>query len=187
MPILLHSPAVVASWEGCAETVVVVAAAWVLYACFAAGWDRRRLRSVTGEGGLRIARTLFGLALIALGVAHLAYVKETAALVPGWLPAHDIWVYFTGCTYIAAGLAIGIGVFGHLAASLATAQMGMFTLLVWVPLVAAAPHDPYQMSELIDSWVLTAGAWVVADSLRPTPWLRVGTAENKKGRECPGP
>jgi uncharacterized membrane protein len=170
-PIILHAPTVAVSWESCAESVVIVAAAWVLYAWFDADGDRLRLAFAAGDNGLRIARRLYGLALIAFGLAHLAYVKDTAALVPAWLPAHVAWAYFTGCAYIAAGVAILIGVGARLAAVLSALQIGLFTLLVWVPIVAAGSKDASAWSECVISWALTVSAWVVVDSYRGMPWL----------------
>lgn len=146
---IVTAPATAVSYETCGETAVLVAAAWV----------------ATGDRSIRIARVIYGLALIAFGVAHFAYLKLTAGLVPGWLPFHEAWAYFTGATYIAAGAAILINVYARLAAALAALQIGLFTLLVWIPIVATGANAS-QWGEFVVSCALTAAAWVVADSYR---------------------
>ena len=171
VPVILRAPATFPPWDGCAETSVIVAAAWVLYARSAADWDRKRVGFATGEPGVRIARVLYGLAMIPFGLAHFIYAKETAAMVPVWLPAHVAWAYATGGAFLAAGAAVLTGVQAGLAAALSAIQIGSFTLLVWVPILAVGSANAFQRTESILSTALTAGAWVVAESYRDAPWI----------------
>jgi uncharacterized membrane protein len=157
------------TWSG-SETAVMLAGAWVLYTWFATGWDTQRLPFATGNSGLRIARVLYGVALIPFGVAHFLYLKDTVSLVPRWLPWHVFWAYFTGFAFIAAGMAVITGVFARLAAVLSAVEIGLLTLLVWVPIITAAgAKTAYQWSETVVSVALTAAAWAVADSYRAVP------------------
>ncbi len=175
---ILLAPLEEGSYQSCGENAVIVAGAWVLYAWFADDWDRRRLGFATGDRGVRIARVLYGLALIAFGLSHFFYVQFTTPLVPTWLPIHDAWAYITGTTYLAAGVAVLTGVLARLAAALSALQMGLFLLLVWLPLVAAGKMSDFNWGELVATCVLTAGAWVVADSYKGMPWLSIGRPQH---------
>jgi len=154
---MLH-PTLLAFW-GFGKTAVLVAAAWVLYVWFAGG------------KGLRIARALYGVALIPFGLAHFVYLKETVVLVPHWMGSPNFWAYFTGAAFIAAGIAVLVNVYARLAAILATVQIGALSLLVWAPRVAAGQLSAFQWGEVVVTVVLTAAAWVVADSYTGVPLL----------------
>jgi len=179
VPYIFRAPTGLNSWWSLGDTMAMMAAAWVLYAWFAGDRDGKRFSLAAGDTGLRIARVLYGPALIVFGAAHFINVPGTASLVPGWLPWHVGWAYFTGGAFIAAGVAIIIGVYARLAATLSALQMGLFTLLVWVPIIAGHP-GPSDWTEFVSSCVLTAGAWVVADSYRGMPWLAVGEQPRSK-------
>lgn len=171
---IILAPTEEGSYQSFGETAVIVAGAWVLYAWFAAQGDRRWLGFAVGDKGVRRARVLYALALIAFGLSHFVYLHLTAPLVPGWLPAHVFWAYFTGVTFLVAGAAVLVGVYARLAAALSALQIGMFTLLVWGPILAAGHVSAQHWGEFVVSWTLTAGGWVVADSYRGIPWLAVG-------------
>jgi len=150
----------------CGATLVMTAGAWVLFAALATDRDRQHLGFATGDRGLRIGRALYGLGLLPFGYAHFANLKGTTSLVPDWLPWHEGWAYFTGAAFLAAGVAILVGVCARLAATLSAWMMGLFGLLVWAPRLAAGSLNAFQEGEVIMTLALTAAGWVVADSYR---------------------
>jgi uncharacterized membrane protein YphA (DoxX/SURF4 family) len=100
----------------------------------------------------------------------MVYLNQTAPLIPSWLPFHVLLAYFTGAAYVAAGVGILFGVLPRLAATLTAIMVSLFTLLVWVPMVIAAPTSRGDWSEFCVSTAITGAAWAVAESFRGK-WL----------------
>jgi uncharacterized membrane protein len=174
LPHFFFAPSAIDTWWAPGDSGVMVAAAWVLYVWLAGDQTAQRFSFAGGDKGLRIARVFYGLAMIPFGVAHFINLKGTESLVPSWLPWHVSWAYFTGGAFIAAGIAVLSGVYARLGATLSAWQMGLFTLIVWGPVIVTGTANTGQWMEFIESWALTAGAWVVAESYRGTPWFAVG-------------
>ncbi|HET7921458.1 MAG TPA: hypothetical protein VFM15_01755 [Gammaproteobacteria bacterium] len=168
---ILFHPLVEGSYQSNGENAVILAGSWVLFTWLATDWDRHRIGFATGERGLRIARALYGLALIAFGLSHFFYLNFTAPLVPAWLPGPVGWAYFTGITYLAAGVAVLVGVYARLAAALSTLQMGLFLLLIWIPRGVTGRLSEFQWGEVVVNCALVAAAWLVTESYRDRPWL----------------
>jgi uncharacterized membrane protein len=168
LPLLVREPTSSAVWWVCGETMVMMSGAWILYAWWGGPRDGRPGAIAAGDTGRRIARVLYGVGLIPFGIAHFTSLAHTAELVPRWLPWDNGWAYGTGAAFIAAGIAVATGVLARPAASLSAWQMGLFTLIVWVPVVLRGANAG-DWNEFVDSCALTAAAWVVAESWRPPP------------------
>jgi uncharacterized membrane protein len=176
LPGLVLHPQVVVRWETFGETAAISAGAWCLFAAHAGAWEQRHLRFAVGESGIRAARLLLIAALPMFGLAHFAYHDLTASLVPKWMGFPLGWTYLTGAASLAAAAAMLFAVCARLAANLEAAMLWIFTLLVWVPRVAAMSKVQGDWAEFLISSAIAAGAWLVADTYRSVPWLASGKA-----------
>lgn len=150
-----EKPLVLVGWT-LGATGVMTGGAWVLVNRFR-GSDR----------WTRIARIAYGQALIPFGLAHFMYLDATTVLIPGWLPFHVALAYLTGAAFIAAGISVCFGVLAPLGSALSALQMGLFSIIVWLPRVFTGNLSEFQRGEVVSTIALTAGAWVVAESYRP--------------------
>jgi uncharacterized membrane protein len=157
-PVVAH-PLVEVTWQSLGESVVFVAGAWTIYSLLA-----RKGGGRAEFGNVRLGQILFALALLPFGLSHFFYLDLTAPLIPSWLPFHVLLAYFTGAAYIAAGIAILFRVLPRLAATLTAVMVSLFTVLVWVPMVIAAPANLGNWSEIWVSAAITGAAWAVAGS-----------------------
>ena len=171
VPIIIRHPLVEVAYQSCSQNVVLIVAAWVLYRRSPTSLHSVSRTSLVEDPGLRIAYVFYGLALIAFGLAQFIYLYLTTPLVPSWLPEPVFWAYLTGSIYVACGVAIVIGLASRLAAAISAIQITLITLLVWTPIVMAGHMTTIHWEESIESWVLTACAWVVAMSFEGRPWF----------------
>jgi uncharacterized membrane protein YphA (DoxX/SURF4 family) len=174
-PVLLK-PLIIGNWYGFCEALGPLLGAWILYALLRRQYDAPAVTVMTGNRALYIARVLFGAACVMYGAAHFAYATFTATMVPAWLPDRTELTYLTGAGHAVAGFGLLVGILPRLAATLEAIMMSLFGVLVWLPSFFAqpapqwAPSTQIQWSETFLSFLLAASAWIVAASLRNTPW-----------------
>jgi uncharacterized membrane protein len=125
------------------------------------------LTFATGENGVYFARMLFAVSPIPIGLSHLVYVRQTAELVPAWLPDRVGWAYLTGVGQIACGLGVLFSIFPRVAARAEAGMISLFTLLVWGPAILAAPTTRLPWTAFFISWAIASAAWVVAQNVAP--------------------
>ena len=167
VPALFVAPKMEAVWLGVGEIAVLLSGGWVLFATLAGLPDGSPLSFATGERGIRMARLLFAVSLLPIGLSHIVYVKETADLVPAWLPYREGWAYLTGAGQMASGLGVLLSIFPRVAAWAEAAMISIFTLLVWAPAILAAPKARLPWTAFFISWAIASAAWVVAQNIAP--------------------
>lgn len=168
-PALIVAPKIEGVYLGFGELAVLLAGGWTLFARlgFARLGDARLpmwLSWATGERGVRIARYYLAVWIIPIGLSHLIYTKETIHLVPAWLPWKIGWAYLTGLGQIASGLGLLFNVLPRIAAWAEAGQITLYTLLIWIPAVIAAPRTRLPWTALWISWIIGAAAWAVAQN-----------------------
>jgi len=148
-------------WSGFAECFSVFAAAWVLASIMPPrlitnAWDR------IIDNGIPIGRICFGLSLLIFGAMHFVYHDFTASFIPDWFPDRSLLATLTGLAHMAAGLAILSGVLARLGATLAGIMYLSWVLVLHLPRVVAAPHDPFEWNGVFVASMLSGAAFIVA-------------------------
>jgi uncharacterized membrane protein len=165
VPAVVVAPQIVGVWLGLGELTVLLSGGWALFARLSGLPEDSPLAFATGERGVRIARIMFAVSLIPIGLSHIVYVQATADLVPAWLPFRTGWAYLTGAGHIAAGLGVLFSVLPRVAAFAETGMLSTFTLLVWIPAIVSAPRTRLPWTAFFISWAVTSAAWAVAQNI----------------------
>jgi uncharacterized membrane protein len=164
LPSLFAAPKVEGVYLGFGELAVLLAGGWTLFAQLGDVRAPAWLAWTTGDQGVRFARYYFAVWIIPIGLSHCIYTKETAELVPAWLPFRTGWAYLTGAGQMASGLGVLFGVFPRVAAWAEAGQITLYTLLIWLPAIFATPRARLSWTALWISWTIGAAAWVVAQN-----------------------
>ena len=151
------------------EPLALAAAAFVLAGTFSIS----SAKSSTWHTALgitsKLARFVFAFTLIIFGWQHFEYAAYLATLVPGWLPAHLAWIYFTGAGFIAAGASIALKILGRISASILGLMFFLWVVTLHAPRVYASLHNADEWSSLFVALAMAGSSFLLASTLPNRP------------------
>ncbi len=162
VPALVVAPQIEGVWLGLGELVMLLAGGWTLFAVYAELPEGSVLKFARGEKGIRIARILFAIWVIPVGLSHLFYVEATVSFIPAWIPFKTFFAYLTGIGHMTSGVGVLFGILPRVAAWAEAGMLSVITLLVWAPAIFAAPKTRMPWTAFFISWAITAAVFVVA-------------------------
>jgi uncharacterized membrane protein YphA (DoxX/SURF4 family) len=161
IPGIIAKPAIYQEYGSFFEQFALVCGAIAVYAVT----QTNAARSATLG---RTARVGLGLCAISFALDQAFYVRETAGLVPTWIPPNQMfWAILTTIAFALAAVAMLINRQARLATRLLTLMLGLFGVLVWIPLLIAHPEAHGNWSEFALTFLITGAAWTVADLNSP--------------------
>ena len=105
---------------------------------------------------------LIAIPIAVFGMFHFLIAKNMVGMVPSWLPGGVFWVYLTGIAHLSAAVAIIIGKYTRLAATLLGLMIIIFALTVYLPKVTDG--DQMAMFQVLKDLVMAGGCWVYAST-----------------------
>src|SRR5262249_56531432 len=106
IPAVIVAPKMEAVYLGLGELTMLLSGGWTLLARLGEISEASALGFLSGERGVRMARILFAISVIPVGLSHIVYAEITAGDVPHWLPYRLGWGRFTRAGAIAGGVGV---------------------------------------------------------------------------------
>ncbi len=157
VPSIIATPTVYAPYSSFFEQFSLLCGAIALFAAVEANPARAAAFG-------KLARLGLGACAISFTLGQIFYLRETADLVPRWIPPNQMfWAILTTIAFAGAGIALLINRQVRLAARLMTLMLALFGTLVWIPRLIAHPEAHLNWSEFVLTFLITGAFWMVAD------------------------
>jgi hypothetical protein len=112
----------------------------------------------------RMARLGLGICAISFALGQALLLRETARLVPNWIPPTQMfWAILTTIAFALAAIAILANRQARFAICLMTLMLALFGVLIWIPHLIAHPKAHFNWSECALTFLVTGAAWTVAE------------------------
>ena len=132
------------SWGGPFNALVMAGCSFVVAASYPEGVrnTERRYSLLRGlEKVMPFGRILFCITILRFGIGHFLHTKHDAALIPGWIPWHIFWTYFTGAALVGSAAAVIAKVKLRPIASLLATMLFLWVVMLHIPRAIADPYS----------------------------------------------
>jgi uncharacterized membrane protein len=162
---LWNTPLSAQMWTTLAETVMLISGGYIL------------LRARTQEGSEtdndprstrcfnRAFQRAFAVALPVISISHFVYVFSHPTRTPPWIPFYVGLTFLTGVAHAAAGIGILSGIASRLAAHLEAIMIGLFALILHLPLIFFQPSNHWYWTGLFIATACSGASFIVASSI----------------------
>lgn len=127
-------------WTVVFENMALLSGALILTSLFTPGFSANNGWNTKMNLPFTTGKYLFAIALIIFGIQHFMYHDFISTLIPGWIPAHNIWLFFVKIAFIATAISIFINILVPLSTFLFGLMFLVWVLILHGPLVAAHLH-----------------------------------------------
>lgn len=165
---LWKTPASASAWTTLAETIILISAGWILCGAKMPVENGMELDADSASNPNRAWHLAFAIALPVISISHFVYAFSHPAKVPQWIPFYVGFAFLTGVAHAAAGIGIITRIASRLAASLEAVMIGLFALLLHLPLIAIQPTNRLYWTTLFIATACSGGSFVVAASIPNT-------------------
>jgi hypothetical protein len=157
---IIGAPTVYATYGSFFEQFCLLCGAVAIYA--ASGGNTAHAAALG-----RAARLGLGLCAISFTLGQIFYLRFTATLVPLWIPPNQrFWTIVTTIAFALAAIAILTNRQARVALRLMALMLGLFGVLVWIPLLIAHPEAHMNWSEFALTLLITGATWTVGEQIR---------------------
>ena len=152
-------------WTTLAETVMLISGGYILYRSQVPDGSGTEINADSAGYYNRAFQLAFAVALPVISISHFVYAFSKSPRTPPWIPFYVGLTFLTGVAHIAAGIGIVTRIASRLAATLEAIMIGLFALILHVPLIFFQPTNRGYWTALFIATACSGASFIVASSI----------------------
>ena len=162
---LWDAPSSSRMWTTLAETVMLISGGFILFRARTQDGSETENNPPSTRYFNRAFQLAFAVALPVISISHFVYAFSKPARTPPWIPFYVSLTFLTGVAHTAAGIGIISRIASRLAATLEAIMIGLFALILHVPLIFFQPTNRGYWTGLFIATACSGASFIVASSI----------------------